>query len=216
MTLQTSGQISMDDIRYEIYGDHSTGNIVLNDQTCRTLAGVPNGGISLSDFYGKTWGTKRRPSSATKISSGGVVTDMSNAYDTSEATYAKHRANSAAGARAVACNVRYDWGSSWLWAGKLRILREFAVQEYYDFQEDAYTGGAMSISYSVDGGANYTTIENTDQAASLGWVEVDITTPVAGYNLKVIATNVAASTANMDGYSGLSIYDITFITKGVA
>ena len=216
MTLQASGPISMDDIRYEIYVDHSTGNIVLNDQTCRTLAGVPNGAISLSDFYGKTWGAKRRPSSATKISSGGVVTDMSNAYDTSEATYAKHRANSAAGARAVACNVRYDWGSSWLWAGKLRILREFVILEEYDFQEDAYTGGAMSISYSVDGGQNYTSIEDIGQAAPLGWIEVDITTPVAGYNLKVLAMNVAASTANLGGSSALNIYDITFVTKGVA
>ena len=216
MTLQASGQISMDDIRYEIYGDHSTGNIALNDQIYRTLAGVPDGAISLSDFYGKTWGVKRRPSSATKISSGGSIMGMSNAYDTSEATYARHRAYSAAGARAVACNVRYDWGSSWTYPGKLRILREFAVAEYYDFQEDAYTGGAMSISYSVDGGQNYTPIEDIGQAAPLGWVEVDITTPVAGYNLKVIAMNVAASTANLDGSSALNIYDITFVTKGVA
>lgn len=216
MTLQASGQISMDDIRFEIYGDHSTGNIILNDQICRTLAGVPNGAISLSDFYGKTWAVKRRPSSATKTSSGGDLTNGSNAYDANEASYAAQGAVSPAGAAfATACVVEYKWtGQSWLWAGKLRIRRALAFLEDYDPYEDAYTSGRGVISYSVNGGSSYTILESLGQITPVGWVEVDIATPVQWFDLVVRVSNNAMSTANYDGSSEMDVYDIQFVTKG--
>jgi hypothetical protein len=50
MALQTSGPISLDDIRQEL---GISGAISLNDPEVRLLAGKPSGPISLSDFYGK-------------------------------------------------------------------------------------------------------------------------------------------------------------------
>ena len=51
MTLQSSGAISISDIRSEL---DDSGAMSLNDANCRTLAEVPSGAISLNNFYGKT------------------------------------------------------------------------------------------------------------------------------------------------------------------
>jgi hypothetical protein len=55
MTLQSSGTISMSNLNTEM-GYSATAQVSLNDPVMRTLAGVPSGAISLSDFYGKTSG----------------------------------------------------------------------------------------------------------------------------------------------------------------
>ena len=51
MTLQASGQISMDDINVEL-GKASGTSFTLNDTDARDLAGKASGDIALSDFYG--------------------------------------------------------------------------------------------------------------------------------------------------------------------
>jgi hypothetical protein len=52
MTLPASGAISFNDINVEL-GVSGTTQASLNQASYRTLAGVPSGAISLSDFYGK-------------------------------------------------------------------------------------------------------------------------------------------------------------------
>lgn len=54
MTLQTSGTIAFSNINTELQRG-STNTLSLNDSQARTLAGVPSGAISLSNFYGKVW-----------------------------------------------------------------------------------------------------------------------------------------------------------------
>jgi hypothetical protein len=54
MTTPT-GQISMSQIRLEIYGS-ATGSISLTDPNVRTLAGDPTGAVSMDDCQGKTFG----------------------------------------------------------------------------------------------------------------------------------------------------------------
>jgi hypothetical protein len=53
MTLQSSGLISLSDIAVEL-GRASNAYISMDETAVRTLAGVPTGVISLSDFYGKS------------------------------------------------------------------------------------------------------------------------------------------------------------------
>jgi hypothetical protein len=52
MTLPVSGAISFNDINVEL-GVAGTTQASLNQASYRTLAGVPSGAISMSDFYGK-------------------------------------------------------------------------------------------------------------------------------------------------------------------
>jgi len=52
MALPSSGAISFNDINVEL-GVSGTTQASLNQASYRTLAGVPSGAISLSDFYGK-------------------------------------------------------------------------------------------------------------------------------------------------------------------
>jgi hypothetical protein len=52
MTLQSSDSISMSDVNVQL-GYASTQSLTLNDTNARTLAGIPSGAISMSDFYGK-------------------------------------------------------------------------------------------------------------------------------------------------------------------
>ena len=54
MTTPT-GQISMSQIRLEIYGS-ATGQISLLDSNVRTLAGQATGDVAMSECKGKTWG----------------------------------------------------------------------------------------------------------------------------------------------------------------
>jgi hypothetical protein len=51
MTLQSSGLISLGDVRTELA---ASGTIGLGDSNVRTLAGVASGAIGLSNLYGKT------------------------------------------------------------------------------------------------------------------------------------------------------------------
>ena len=53
MTLQSSGAISINNINVEL-GLSGTATGSLNDAAFRTLAGVPSGAISMSNFYGKS------------------------------------------------------------------------------------------------------------------------------------------------------------------
>jgi hypothetical protein len=53
MTTPT-GQISMSQIRLEIYGS-ATGSISLTDANVRTLSGDATGAVPMSDCKGKTW-----------------------------------------------------------------------------------------------------------------------------------------------------------------
>lgn len=54
MTLQLSGVISISNCAVEA-GMAANANVGLNDTTLRSLANVPSGLISLSNFYGKSW-----------------------------------------------------------------------------------------------------------------------------------------------------------------
>jgi hypothetical protein len=53
MALQSSGQISMNNINTEL-GQSPTAQASLNDANYRTLAGVPSGAITMQNFYGKS------------------------------------------------------------------------------------------------------------------------------------------------------------------
>ena len=53
MTLQSSGQISMNNINTEL-GQSSTTQASLNDSNYRALVEIPSGAISMQNFYGKS------------------------------------------------------------------------------------------------------------------------------------------------------------------
>lgn len=53
MTLPASGAISFNNINVEL-GQPGTTTANINQSSYRTLAGVPSGTISLSNFYGKS------------------------------------------------------------------------------------------------------------------------------------------------------------------
>jgi len=55
MALQSSGAISINNINVEL-GVAGTTSASLNQASYRTLAGVPSGAISMSNFYGKSAG----------------------------------------------------------------------------------------------------------------------------------------------------------------
>ncbi len=64
MALQTSGPISLADVRTEL---QLSGRISLGDNAVRRLAEKPTGAISLSDFYGRSWVLGSRLYSATIV-----------------------------------------------------------------------------------------------------------------------------------------------------
>ena len=53
MALQSSGQISMNEMHIEAGGTSAT-QVGMNDSDMRALAGVPSGQITANDFYGKS------------------------------------------------------------------------------------------------------------------------------------------------------------------
>lgn len=66
MTLQSSGAISLADVRTEL---GASGAISLGDTNVRNLAGVASGAISLSNLYGKSNGATFTPNGGTTSSS---------------------------------------------------------------------------------------------------------------------------------------------------
>lgn len=64
MTLQSSGAISLNDVRIELQNPSAT--VSLNDAAVRSLGGVPTGQISLSNLYGKSYGMTLTISGAIK------------------------------------------------------------------------------------------------------------------------------------------------------
>lgn len=92
MTLQASGTISVSNINVEL-GRTSTAASNLNESTLRTLANVPSGSISLSNFYGKTYGdpsgTGKYPTSGFSNTSRGTITwvNQTNATGAANSVY---------------------------------------------------------------------------------------------------------------------------------
>lgn len=204
MTLQTSGQISMGDIRAEIFGaGDSMGFFSLNDWYCRQLAGKPSGAIALTDFYGKTWETRRTP---TRALSGSGYTEEGQTLEVVSPP-------------GLYSNVMalYTWATSGpAYTGKIVIRRAFTVDVLYDEASQWFTRGGYWIAYSVNGGESYTTVETVDnENRALGTVEINLPTPVPIYLLKVRISSYATPTEWLDGVTRLTVEDIYFSTKGI-
>ena len=86
----------------------------------------------------------------------------------------------------------------------------------YDEASQWFTGGGYWITYSVDGGESYTTVETVNnENRALGTVEINLPTPVPLYLLKVKIHSGATPTEWLDGVTRLTVEDIYFSTKGI-